>query len=165
MKAGASIKERLLKALDEAERAEREQLLESADPLRKLTALEMNAQKPPPPDAHLRVALQEIECDFLVRNGLVIEVRATKRARIEMPPGLQMNALANMLFSKKTAQCVFEPIVADYQHEMFEAIKAGHPQATVRRIQTRHWIGFVVAVACQIVESIGKIVRAWKGAG
>ena len=84
---------------------------------------------------------------------------------IEMPPGTRMMNWACALFSKRTIELVFEPIVADYQHEVFEALQAGHPQAEVKLIRARHWTGFLLAVACQIAGSIGKLVRALKGAG
>ncbi len=121
-------------------------------------------------------ALQEPEdsaiekvSDALLRRNLEAMTkafeRASAKAAIEMPPGIRMLRCAGALFSKKTIERVFEPIVADYQHEVFEAIKSGRCQAEVRRIQERHWIGFVLAVACQIAGSIGKLVRALKGAG
>src|SRR5439155_1475136 len=106
--------------------------------------------------------------DALVQRELeavAIELEAATKIAIEIPPGTKMMAFAGRWFHPKTIELVFEPIVADYQHEVFEALNAGHPQAEVKRIQTRYWIGFLIAVAYQIAGGIGKLVRALKGAG
>jgi hypothetical protein len=115
-----------------------------------------------------RPAVEKVT-DAILQRELDVVARALKgssiESAIEMPPGTKLMKWAGRLFSKKTMELVFEPIVADYQHEMFEALKAGHPQAEVKRIQTRYWTSFLIAVAYQIAGGIGKIVKALKGAG
>ena len=129
------------------------------------------------PEIMAVVATQE-RGDTCVAVGTVAEkdeappIRAVKssgqsvaKIDIEIPPGTKMMAWVRLLFSEKTRELVFEPIVADYQYEIFEALKAGCPKSEIRRIQARHWFGFVHAVVRQIARSIGEIVRALKGAG
>ncbi len=84
---------------------------------------------------------------------------------IEMPPGFRMMAVASVLFNPRTVELIFEPIVADYRYEIFEAITANRSNGRLRVIRTQYWVGFIAAVALQILGGIGRLVKALKGAG
>lgn len=83
--------------------------------------------------------------------------------KIEMPPGLRMLKFARFVFSPATVENVFEQIVADYQHEIFEALVRGENGKMVAAITARHWWGFLLSVAASLATSIGKVIKAAKG--
>jgi len=70
-----------------------------------------------------------------------------------------------VLFNPRTVELIFEPIVADYRYEIFEAITANRSNGRLRVIRTQYWVGFIAAVALQILGGIGRLVKALKGAG
>ncbi len=84
-------------------------------------------------------------------------------SQIDMPPGSWMRSVAQFLFSKRTVELVFEPLVADYRHEVFEAMVSKSKPGTLRRIGIRHWLGFAIALLLTAGANIGQVVRALKG--
>lgn len=87
--------------------------------------------------------------------------------RITMPPGYRMERVARWIFffSPKTFRRVSEEIVADYRHEMVEAIGKGAPKAELRRLQFQHWGGFILVVLDSLVSGVvGKLVKLVKAA-
>jgi hypothetical protein len=51
--------------------------------------------------------------------------KAQKRERIFRPPGLPLWRVAKFLCTNKTYDSIFSPLLADFHHEYFEALKAG----------------------------------------
>lgn len=111
-----------------------------------------------------------------LRNSYVHYVGDTDRNRdgkvelddtgpiIELPPGLRMMDWARALFSPKTLEKYFEPIVADYQYEMIEAMLKSKSVPPLRYIAVRHWLGFIIAVLLVASAGIGKVIKSIKGA-
>jgi hypothetical protein len=58
-----------------------------------------------------------------IDTGLRIAERRTRR--IAMAPGRYLGWFARTFFTFKTQERVIEPLIADYQHEVFEAIVKG----------------------------------------
>jgi hypothetical protein len=75
---------------------------------------------------------------------------ATQKTRLSKPPGTHLLALVDFLFSPKTVELTFKPLVADWRNEYFEALRQG-------RTLKAHWISvrYRVRFACVFVMSSG----------
>ena len=83
---------------------------------------------------------------------------------LHLPPGLSLSALAQFIYSRKIYDRVFQPILADMQHEYFEALKDGQ-QRKAQWVMWRGRLSFVMAVFAQVPVSITRlIVKLWKAA-
>ncbi len=89
---------------------------------------------------------------------------AEAKRTIEIPPGATLLAWAQAWCSAKTVELLVEPIIADYRHEIFEALSHGRGNAAIRAIHVRYRTSFVVAVLCNIAGMIGRIIKAARGA-
>lgn len=83
--------------------------------------------------------------------------------QVALPPGYRMLAAARFLFSPKTIERVFEPIVADLQHETFAAEHAGESVSRLRFISARYWLSFFLAAVAVATASIGQVMKVMKG--
>jgi hypothetical protein len=83
------------------------------------------------------------------RSGEVYSerLRALFRPRVERCPGAVLSAIARLVFSERTNVAVFQPIVADLQHEVIEALAQGSPwKARIARARNT-WAFFCAVVA------------------
>lgn len=87
------------------------------------------------------------------------------RPPVELPPGMKMTEWAAIVFSRKTVERVFQPMVADFQKEHIEALAAGAPKAVMRGIALRYWSSYAMAFLYEACSQIGKLVKAIRGAG
>jgi len=85
----------------------------------------------------------------------------SKQGQIILPPGYHLRSLVDFLFSKKTAEKVFLPVIADLQHEWLEAI-AQNRSDEVQRIKIRGYLSFTAALILVLVSGIKRIFDAWK---
>lgn len=85
---------------------------------------------------------------LVVMLGLFTERRHEKQPRIALQraPGSWMLRLSGIIFSKRTNDLVFQPLVADYQSEYFEALNRSDCWSA-RRIRFRYSVAFVCAFA------------------
>ena len=77
-------------------------------------------------------------------------------ARILSAPGTTLMRIAEFCFSRRTCTGVLEPVVADMQHEYFEALAAGR-ERKAKMVLARGYAAFVAAVIANTV--VGRIVR------
>lgn len=102
-----------------------------------------------------------------VEKGYVIIGSLELKAAIEiaMPPGIKMTDWAEIIFSKKTVERVFEPLVADYQKDHIEALASGARKMVLRGIMLRYWAAYILAFLYEIFSQIGRLIKAIRGAG
>lgn len=77
-------------------------------------------------------------------------------ARVLRAPGTTLMRIAEFCFSRRTFTGVLEPVVADMQHEYFEALAAGR-ERKAKMVLARGYAAFVEAVIVNTV--VGRIVR------
>jgi hypothetical protein len=86
----------------------------------------------------------------------------TPTAVITAPPGCSLRGLAELIFSPKTCQEVFEPICRDLFDEYCEALKQGKIWKARVALVRNYW-AFWSAVAAQApVSAVKVIVKIWK---
>lgn len=99
---------------------------------------------------------------------IVVHASSTRQSKpaqkIVSAPGSWMGSIAGFLYSKKTREHVFEPIIADFQNEFFEELSKGASPARLLNVRSRHWFGFIASVALQAIASVAKVVREFKSA-
>jgi hypothetical protein len=76
--------------------------------------------------------------------------------RVFAPPGQKLLTLAEIFFSPKTVRLTFEPLIADWQFEYFEALKANFPSWRLRIISIRYCWHY--AKAC----GLSKVVQLFR---
>ena len=94
-----------------------------------------------------------------VRPGtysLISRVSVRPKRLIVVPPGGKLLRLSEILFSPKTVTLTFRPLIADWQYEYFEALKAKRPGWQLRLISIRY--AWHYAKAC----GLSKIVQVFK---
>ena len=75
-----------------------------------------------------------------------------------------MDWFSGLIYSKKTKERVFDPILADFRHEYFEELREGAPRGRMFFVHARHWCGFIAAVALQAMSSLAKVIGAYRSA-
>jgi hypothetical protein len=65
--------------------------------------------------------------------------------RLVRPPGSGMRRFAHTVFGKRAAERVYDPLIADLQHEYFEALAAGS-RVQAGFVRLRGYVSFVSAV-------------------
>jgi len=92
----------------------------------------------------------------------VLRKTDNKQGRINLPPGYHLRSFTEWVFSKKTADRVFLPVIADLQHDWMEAIGENCPGKARWVIIKGHW-HFLTALGLQSTVSIAKrIFDIWK---
>lgn len=80
-------------------------------------------------------------------------------ARLTLPPGHRLRRVADFIYSPKTMARVFDPILADMQHEWMEAI-AKNRFAQAKWIRFRGYWSFVVAGGLYaVVKAVSPIIK------
>jgi hypothetical protein len=86
--------------------------------------------------------------------------------RIVRPPGRWMRQITRTVYSKKSNERVFDPLISDYQIEYFDAIKEGADRTRCFFLVVRHSFAFVCAALNQIGSQLLQIlVGVMKNAG
>jgi len=102
-----------------------------------------------------------IPFSYLVIN-LLLKI-FDNRLHIKAPLHIKFSIFSNFLFSNKNQKEVFEPIIADWQKEYFEALSKKEIRKA-RWINVRHTYAFLIAM-CQkspigdLIEFISKIAK------
>jgi hypothetical protein len=78
---------------------------------------------------------------------------------ISKAPGINLLALVDFLFSPKTVEQTFKPLVADWRTEYFEALKQGRTKKA-RWISMRYRYSFIMAMSLSKVFSLLKQIRS-----
>jgi len=108
-----------------------------------------------------------VETKNSINLGATFTAEVKKKAegaqgRIILPPGSSLRSFVNWVFSKKTAERVFLPVIADLQHEWMEAKGESRPWKARWVIIRGHW-HFLTALGLQGAVSIAKrIFDIWK---
>lgn len=88
-------------------------------------------------------------------------ISKSKRSKyiIGKPPGTNLLALVDFLFSPKTVEQTFRPIVSDWRYEYYEALKQGH-KYKARWISMRYRYSFIMAMSLSKIFSFLKQLRS-----
>jgi len=110
------------------------------------------------------------ESDKIAATGQVtLKVSATLDAviavdkptrKIELPPGSGMLAFARNIFSTEQVEEVFEAIIADYQHDYFEAMRGGADKHTLAAIDQQYWGDYGWAFVRELGPVIWRLIVA-----
>jgi len=92
---------------------------------------------------------------FLTVVAISIADNLFTRSNITKAPGTRLLGLVDFLFSPKTVEQTFKPIVADWRHEYFEA-KKQERKWKARWISTRYRFSFIMAMGLSKVFSLFK---------
>ena len=85
--------------------------------------------------------------------------RYISKSRIHNAPGSYLLALVDFLFSPKIIEQTFKPLVADWQHEYFEALKQNR-KWKARWISVRYRCAFVWAMSLSKAFSLWKQIKS-----
>jgi hypothetical protein len=117
--------------------------------------------------------LTEDEFARLVERYTEVELNAMAKGRLlssppqrlkSSAPGSRLGKLAKFVYSKKTYERVFEPIISDMRLEYNEAL-AGREHWHARWIHVRCSIAFCIAIMAKHWVSVAKLIqRIWTAA-
>ena len=106
----------------------------------------------------------ELRRDFRAGSRTVHRLSGSKAVVILSAPGLRLNAIAAFVCSKQLHERVFQQVIAEMQHEYFEALKDGH-ERKAQWVMWRGRLSFVLAALAQVpVSATQLIVKLWKAA-
>jgi hypothetical protein len=89
----------------------------------------------------------------------------SRRLRLDTPPGYRLNSWARFVYSKKTYERVFVPLIADVQSEYIEALDQGQ-HGKAQWIRWRGRVAFWTAVFARVPVAFTAWVKtALKSAG
>jgi hypothetical protein len=80
------------------------------------------------------------------------------RARVERPPGSLLLEIIDFFFSKKTVLLTFQPLIADWREEFFEALDANR-YCKARWVSLRYYWAFAKACFLSKLAEFFKIFR------
>lgn len=81
---------------------------------------------------------------------------ATRYRGIERPPGLRTLGIVKWLSSKEAWQQVFEPLIADFHHEFFEAVRASDSRQE-RRVQRQYQLALWRTSLAHVMTSLWRL--------
>jgi len=84
----------------------------------------------------------------------------TTRLGLPTAPGAKLLVLVDFLFSPKTVEQTFKPIIADWRNEYFEALKDKR-EWKARWISTRYRISFITSM---FLSKVFSLMKLWKSA-
>jgi len=92
----------------------------------------------------------------------LIVLLADQHEKIARPPGIFILRIINFIYSKKVAERIFEPILADMQEEYFEAL-SNSLKLKAKWIHLRSIFSIFIAIASQLSISVVKLfITIWK---
>lgn len=102
--------------------------------------------------------------EFYVQMMIMALKRGSTRI-VRRPPGALMLRIAEVLCTSKRLEDVYKPIIADYQHEYFEALKSGN-RPRILFVKVRHYWGFLKAtgLAAWVFGCVAAVLKYLKGA-
>jgi hypothetical protein len=110
--------------------------------------------------SHQNDSVHQIDCHVSDRinylrtgPGLVVSSPKTQTSRITPPPGFYMQKVADFLCSKKTRELLVKPILADMQHEYFEALSQ-HRTRKACMIRARYFLNLCMALGLMRVLKV-----------
>lgn len=74
------------------------------------------------------------------------------------PPGATLVKISKILFSEKSQNRIFAPIVADMRHEHFEAL-ASNDRTAANMAVVRGWLTFLSAILVRLVHPAWTVMR------
>jgi len=95
-----------------------------------------------------------------IRNFTEGSSKASSKPQIIKAPGTRLFGLVDFLFSPKTVEQTFKPLIADWRYEYFEALKQEH-KWKARWISTHYRFSFIMAMGLSKVFSL---LKQWKSA-
>ncbi|WP_423925793.1 hypothetical protein [Candidatus Palauibacter sp.] len=94
-----------------------------------------------------------------VRNRLV---RLASRRKVQRPVGSSLRGVAEFVFSKKSYEQIYDPLISDLRFEYFEAL-ASNRRWKARWVRARGYGSFLTAVLAHVAASGGHLVfRVWR---
>jgi len=113
-------------------------------------------------------SVHQIDCDVADRINyfqadavLITSPTNARRPQITPPPGLFMEMVADFFCSKKTHELVVKPILADMQHEYFEALSQ-HRTRKAWLIRARYFWNFCMALG--LMRILKLFASVWRRA-
>jgi len=97
------------------------------------------------------------------RFGAVARVQALRKARlVALPPASRVRGLLRFVFSQRTCDLVFDPVVADVQQEWIEAVAAGRKWHAAW-VRVRGYLTLLQHAMAQLPMSFGRAMyEMWK---
>ena len=92
-------------------------------------------------------------------NALQMKNIRKKKLHVRNAPGTRLLLIADFLYSPKTFEQTFKPLIADWRYEYFEALKHGRTKKA-RWISFRYRYSFVMAMSLSKVFSLLKQIRS-----
>lgn len=89
-----------------------------------------------------RIRIKFIE---LLKNRLITKEATAPHLKIKMAPGLRLLRIVEWVFSEKTVELEFKPMIAEWHHEYFEALKEKR-WIKAHWVSTRHRYGFFKSI-------------------
>jgi hypothetical protein len=99
---------------------------------------------------------------LFVTSGYKLFRRIVPSASVARPPGARLHEWASFLYSNKTRERVFDPMLADMREEYFEALAKGR-KWKARWEVLKYYGQFARVIPFHALVAIGKqIVEIWK---
>jgi hypothetical protein len=94
-----------------------------------------------------------------IRPSKVSRRGAIRKSELHRPPGNRLLTIVDFLYSPKTIEETFKPIVADWRTEYFEALTQGRTWKA-RWISIRYTCSFIVSMSLSKVYALFKSFRS-----
>ena len=89
-------------------------------------------------------------------------VRLASRRKVQRPVGSSLRGVAEFVFSKKSCEQIYDPLINDLRFEYFEAL-ASNRRWKARWVHARGYGSFLTAVLAHAAASGGHlVVRVWR---
>lgn len=90
----------------------------------------------------------------------------SRKVTIARPPGMRLMNVVEVLVSPERYERVFQPILADWHEEFFQALSQNRGRGKLLAIRIRHTWGFLKALGLlSLLQAIGALVIKIKGSG
>jgi hypothetical protein len=111
--------------------------------------------------------VEKLNSSMLTRNSNTVTFEDNRRRRtvhiyrkIALPPGAGLLGVARVVFSRTQIEEVFEPLVADYQHEHMQGLAAGAGARRLRIIDSQYRIRYGIAFVRELGPVIWRVIVA-----
>jgi hypothetical protein len=105
----------------------------------------------------VRLFLETLNLARLVLLALKVMLVYPSQNHVKKAPGTTLLSIVEFLFAPKTVEGTFNPIVADWRNEFFEALKQGRTRKA-RWISIRYTYSFILAMSLSKVFAFFKSV-------
>lgn len=100
-----------------------------------------------------------VACWIFILLNISFDHNTQFKSRTTKAPGARLLAVIDFLFSPKTVEQTFKPLIADWRHEYFEALKQNR-KWKARWISARYRFSFINAITLSKVFSLLKQIRS-----